>query len=116
MNKRVATAAVLFFTIGLSAGFSISAFADECPSAPKSPRQKCLKAAYNWCNNGNGFWDNPGKYTVPPGPKDTCPSEAAACDSGYHMMDGKCALPKQQASQCKSGEVYSSSMGQCMPK
>lgn len=38
------------------------------------------------------------------------------CNSGYHMMNGQCARPLQQSNQCKRDEVYSSSMGQCIPK
>jgi hypothetical protein len=64
---------VTLLTASLSFVFPTDAKADECQKAPKSPRQKCLKAAYNWCNPGNGQWDNPRQYEVPPGPKDTCP-------------------------------------------
>jgi hypothetical protein len=77
MKKFIATICVALqvtlLTGSLSLMFPTGAKADECQKAPKSPRQKCLKAAYNWCNPGNGQWDNPRQYEVPPGPKDTCP-------------------------------------------
>ena len=37
------------------------------------------------------------------------------CNPGSHMMDGRCQIPRQQSNQCKRNEVYSSSMGQCIP-
>ena len=40
---------------------------------------------------------------------------AVPCKSG-EMMNGQCARPQQQSSQCGHDEVYSSSMGQCIPK
>jgi hypothetical protein len=77
MKKFVVAAAAVVQTLLLSAALSFvfptGASADECPKAPKSPRQKCLKKTYNYCNPGNGLWDNPANYQVPPGPKDTCP-------------------------------------------
>ncbi len=45
------------------------------------------------------------------GPEGDC-----SCNSGYHMMNGQCTRPRQQSNQCGRGEVYSSSMGQCIPK
>jgi hypothetical protein len=41
---------------------------------------------------------------------------AAPCKSGEHVMNGQCTRPKQQSNQCGRDEVYSSSMGQCIPK
>jgi hypothetical protein len=62
-----ASAAAVLFVL------QTGAKADECPKAPKSPRQKCLKDTYNSCDPGTGRWINPGEYSVPKGPKDTCP-------------------------------------------
>ncbi|MBI3702089.1 MAG: hypothetical protein HY242_16805 [Afipia sp.] len=38
------------------------------------------------------------------------------CNPGTHMMDGRCQIPRQQPNQCGRNEVYSSSMGQCIPR
>jgi hypothetical protein len=38
------------------------------------------------------------------------------CNPGSHMMDGRCQIPRQQSNQCGRNEVYSSSMGQCIPR
>ena len=38
------------------------------------------------------------------------------CNRGSHMMDGRCQIPRQQSNQCGRNEVYSSSMGQCIPR
>jgi hypothetical protein len=38
------------------------------------------------------------------------------CNKNYHMQDGKCVVPKQRAANCTRHQVYSSSMGQCIPK
>ncbi len=38
------------------------------------------------------------------------------CNRGTHMMNGQCTVPKQQSNQCGRNEVYSSSMGQCIPR
>ena len=37
------------------------------------------------------------------------------CNPGTHMMNGQCTRPRQQSNQCGRNEVYSSSMGQCIP-
>lgn len=38
------------------------------------------------------------------------------CNNGFQMMNGQCQIPRQRANQCSRHEVYSSSMGQCIPK
>lgn len=38
------------------------------------------------------------------------------CNRGFQMMNGQCQVPRQRSNQCSRHEVYSSSMGQCIPK
>lgn len=38
------------------------------------------------------------------------------CNRGFQFMNGQCSRPQQRANQCSRHEVYSSSMGQCIPK
>ena len=38
------------------------------------------------------------------------------CNKNYQMQNGKCVVPKQKAANCTRHQVYSSSMGQCIPK
>ena len=38
------------------------------------------------------------------------------CDKNYQMQNGKCVRKQSKAANCSRHEVYSSSMGQCIPK
>ena len=38
------------------------------------------------------------------------------CNPGTHMMNGQCTRPQQQPNQCRPNEVYSSSVGACIPR
>ncbi|MBX9712059.1 MAG: hypothetical protein K2X60_13585 [Xanthobacteraceae bacterium] len=71
-----------------------------------------LKCAENYRKVGNEcvMMQNCGS-NARRGPEGDC-----YCNSGYHMMNGQCTRPRQQPNQCGQGEVYSSSMGQCIPK
>lgn len=44
------------------------------------------------------------------------PQGDCSCNKNYQMQNGACVVPKQRAADCSRDEVYSSSMGQCIPK
>ena len=83
--------------------------------APKQPPKQSsvppLKCAPNYKKVGNQcvLLQNCG-VNATRNPEGDC-----FCNPGTHMMNGQCTRPRQQSNQCGRNEVYSSSMGQCIP-
>ena len=79
---------------------------------PKQSSAPPLRCAPNYKNVGNQcvLLQNCGANAT------RTPEGDCFCNPGTHMMDGRCQIPRQQSNQCGRNEVYSSSMGQCIPR